>query len=93
MGQTAKLSGVVFQICVLDHNHVARSRADTRPYGCSLAPIDRLVYQHVYPTLRPESLEDQPGIVGRGIVDGYKLDVERDGTDRPTSSATVSSSL
>ncbi len=75
--QSGKLGGIVLEVRILDHDHVAGGLRNAGAERGALAAIDRMMHGHVHRPFPPEPVEDGRGLVARAIVHHHDLEVER----------------
>ena len=56
--QHREILRVVFQVGVLDHDHLTRGVLDARPQRRALPPVDRMVHDDLHQALGLEPVED-----------------------------------
>ena len=76
--QERQLGGVVFQVGVLHHHHVARRARDAGADGGTLATVVGMAHDVSDVSGPLQVVEHRARAVGGGVVDGDQLQLERD---------------
>jgi hypothetical protein len=81
--QLRKLEGIVFEVGVLNRDHVSRCRLETRPERCTLSAIPHVEDETVDHARLLELREQLVAPVRRAVIDDDDLDREGKGANRP----------